>query len=591
MSESEGKNPLVYLFGRMWKYSEGNRKIVILYLLMLIVSEIINTFWTPIVMANMMNVVESEGVTESSLKKLLVLLALLPVGSALSWLFHGPARYMEECNAFLARAKYSEHQLQGVMNLPLEWHNEHHTGDTIDKIEKGSSSIYEFSSETFQFVKPVIKLFGCVGAVIYFSNVSAIIVVGIMLLGVLITIKIDSICGALIREISKKENIISESIHDAINNISTVITLRVEKPVFDSIVHKIMSPFEPFRRNNRLNETKWSLVAMCCSIMTVLVYLTYFLEHKNSQVGISTGSFFLVVNYLEKISELFYQFTGLYGWTIRRKFRLQNGELLSKDFKQTSFTNHLLPKDWRELRVENLTFSYNTDNGSQHLDDISFALHRGEKIAVVGETGSGKSTLLKVIRDLYHPQEGRLFVDGSLIPTGFEGISRAISLVQQDPEIFERSIRENITLGAEYDDQKIEQYAEVACFAGVALSLPKSYDSLIKEKGVNLSGGQVQRLALTRGLLASDDKDIVLLDEPTSSLDPATATTVFSNILNQFRKKTVMSSVHTLQILPMFDRVFMFSKGKIVGMGTIADLLANCPEFAEMWRKQFDATA
>jgi ABC-type multidrug transport system fused ATPase/permease subunit len=324
--------------------------------------------------------------------------------------------------------------------------------------------------------------------------------------------------------------------------------------------------------------------------MTALVYLTYFLENKNDVARISTGSFFLVVNYLEKISELFYQFTGLYGWTVRRKFRLLNGEQLSKDFRHTSFANHLLPKNWKQLQIENLTFSYGADNNSKQLDDVSFILQRGEKIAVVGETGSGKSTLLSVIRDLYHPQGGKLFVDGVLIPTGFEGISRAISLVQQDPEIFERSIRENITLGAEYCDDQIERYSEVACFDNVVMSLPKSYDSLIKEKGVNLSGGQVQRLALTRGLLASDDKDIVLLDEPTSSLDPATAMSVFSNILNQFRKKTVLSSVHTLQILPMFDRVFMFSKGKIVGMGTVAELLVSCPEFAEMWRKQFDAT-
>jgi len=571
----------------MWKYSQGNRRKVVIYLLMSTMSEIINTFWAPIVMATILNIVGGEGITDSSIKKLFLLSLLLPLGSTLSWIFHGPARCLEEANAFLARVNYRGNQLQGVMNMPLEWHNEHHTGNTIDKIEKGALSIYDFSSETFQFVKPIVKLIGCFSAIVYFSGVSAFIVIAIMLIAISITVKIDSICGSMIRELSRQENKLSESVHDAINNISTVITLRVEKLVYDSILKKMILPFEIFKRNARLNETKWYLTSLCCSIMTVLVYWMYFFQNKDTAVKVTVGSFFLVVSYLDKISELAFNFTNLYGWTIRRMYRLLNGDELSLDFKQTSFSNHLLPTSWKKLRVENLCFSYGKSEGDPHLDDISFELDRGKKIAVVGSSGSGKSTLLNVVRDIYHPQKGNLFVDEVPIPTGFDGVSRAISLVQQEPQIFERSIRENITLGTDCSDELIRLYADIACFSEVIDSLPKGLDSMVKERGVNLSGGEVQRLALTRGLLASHDKDIVLLDEPTSSLDMANTMTVFQNILRQFHDKTVISSIHTLQVLSLFDQVYMFDKGKIIGIGTVNLLQQTCPEFAELWQKQY----
>jgi len=583
---SKNKNAFTYLFGRMWQYSKGNRKKVVLYLVLSTKSEIVNTFWAPVVMATIINILVTEG---ANLEKIVPRLFLLPLGSFISWIFHGISRYLEEVNAFFARANYREYQMQGVMNMPLEWHNEHHTGDTIDKIEKGASSIYEFCSESFQFIKPIVKLLGCFGAVTYFSNISAFIVIAVMLVGIFVTVKIDNLCGTIIRYLSKQENLLSESVHDAINNISTIITLRVEGLVFQSIMHKVMTPFKSFKKLVVLNEWKWFITSMCCSFMTIAIYYVYFLQNQGGVATISIGSFYLVVSYLDKISELFYQFTSLYGWTIKRKFRLLNGEELSKDFKRRDFKDHLLPLDWKRIEVSNLCFSYgSTENGDQHLDDVSFAISRGETIGLAGLSGSGKSTLLGVMRDIYHPKHCSVYVDNKLVPTGFEGISRAISLVQQEPQILERSVEENITLGAEYDSEMIRLYSRAACFAEVVEALPKGYESMIKEKGVNLSGGQIQRLALTRGLLASHDKDIVLLDEPTSSLDSVTAMKVFKNIIEQFRGKTLVSSVHTLQMLPLFDRVFMFDKGKLVGTGTIPELLKTCPEFVELWKKQFN---
>jgi len=111
------------------------------------------------------------------------------------------------------------------------------------------------------------------------------------------------------------------------------------------------------------------------------------------------------------------------------------------------------------------------------------------------------------------------------------------------------------------------------------------FDSSIKEKGVNLSGGQQQRLALARGLLACHDKDIVLLDEPTSSLDTGTEMKVYGNIFREFYDKTIVSSIHRLHLLPLFNRIYFFSNGQIIASGSLSELLNQCLEFQELWRQ------
>ncbi|HEY0221201.1 MAG TPA: ABC transporter ATP-binding protein [Candidatus Paceibacterota bacterium] len=555
---------------------------------MFIVSECINTFWTPMISAQIISTVTTEGVSQSSIRKLYILLALMILRSVISWAFHGPARLLEETNAFLVRANYRKDLLSGVMNMPLEWQVNHHSGDTIDKVNKGTNALYEFSEESFQVIKSFVKLVGCFAMIMYFSFSAAYIVITIMVISTLITIYFDRIAIPQYRALNLEENRVAESIHDAITNISTVIILRVESLVFKAIMYSIMRPLSLFEKNNKWVEWKWFVTSMCCQLMTTMVLGLFFYQHLGTKPGILAGSTYLLLNYLERLSELFYTFTSMYSSIVRKKFRVINAEEVAKDFVEKSMSDHVLPEGWRTLEIQRLNFSYHSDEGADlHLDDISLSIRRGEKIAFVGTTGSGKTTLLKVMRDLYHPKSLQLFVDGQEIPQGFEGISRAISLMPQNPEIFATTILENITLGAMYEEDFVRRFTDMACFTKVADSLPKGFDSSIKERGVNLSGGQQQRLALSRGLLASHDKDIVLLDEPTSSLDVETEMIVYRNIFGKFGDKTVVSSIHRLQLLPLFDRIYLFRDGRIYGGGTLSELLATSPGFLEFWNQQF----
>ncbi len=583
MTRQEKQNPLFYLFAKAWRYSEGNRRQIVWFWFMFILANSIVLFGQPLVWAKIMDTVQLYGITEEGIKTLFTLLFFTVFLEVLFWMLHGPARLLELTSAFRARLNYRKHLLKGVMTLPLEWHTDHHSGDTIDKIEKGTTGLHQFSEGTFEVIYGIAQLVGSYCMLTYFSPPAGIIVLVMILITAWITMGFDRVLVEQYKEINRAENEISQSVFDAVSNITTVIILRVERLVFSAIMHKVEKPFDLVKRNNYLNEWKWFLTTMCCAVMAALVLGVYFWQNLGSPQGILVGTAYLLISYTRTMSDLFFKFTSMYGDLLKRKARVLNAEELSKDFKSENFSNHVLPKVWNRLSIENLNFSYGSGREELHLDDVSISISRGEKIALVGETGSGKTTLLKVMRDLYHPLNLSLSVDGEIIPHGFGGISRAIALVPQNPEIFATTILENITLGAEYDLEHVRFFTEMACFTEVVEGLPHGFHSSIKEKGVNLSGGQQQRLALSRGLLACHDKDIVLLDEPTSSLDAITEMRVYQNIFREFSGKTIISSIHRLHLLPLFDRICMFEDGKIIATGTLDEMLLSCPAFMSLW--------
>lgn len=138
------------------------------------------------------------------------------------------------------------------------------------------------------------------------------------------------------------------------------------------------------------------------------------------------------------------------------------------------------------------------------------------------------------------------------------------TLVNQEPEIFENTIHYNITLGLPAATQEIESAAYTACFDEVVHNLPLGYAADIRENGVNLSGGEKQRLALARGVFAMRDSSLILLDEPTGSLDAATEALVYHRLFEMLPQACIISTLHNLNILNLFDYVYVFQNGRMV---------------------------
>lgn len=579
------ENPIVYLGLKLWQNSE-NKKKVVLYLALSWISNLFH-ICIPLIFALILNELQTNGVTGKNLYYLLSLSSLFVVRCVATWVFHGLSRMLENDNAFASKARYKIRFLKGVLALPLSWHNEHHSGDTNDKLEKGSSGLFGFAENTFRVVGIINSMIMSLVILIFFDIMAGLIALLMIIITIGIIVRFDKKLVPLYQHLNRVENKISEKILDVITNVNTVVILRIEKLLLKSISAKIEEPRELFWETNKLQEAKWFLVSLCTNIMLFLVIGCYLFRVYWGFSVLAFGTLVALYGYANTVADYFFDIAGFYGDLLKNKARLINAEELSSEFKPTKNGNGANRKNnWRELKIDALNFSYHAGNDADlHLDNVSITVSRGEKIALIGSTGSGKTTLLKVIRELYQPQTAMVYLDGKEISDGFSSISSQISLIPQEPEIFATTILDNITAGVEYEIRTVLKYTDMARFTEVAERLPKKFDSLITEKGVNLSGGEKQRLALSRGLLASEDKTIVLLDEPTSSVDVATEMDIYKNIFDAFRDKAVISSIHKLHLLPMFDRIYFFSDAKIIASGTFEELLKHSLEFQDLWSK------
>ncbi|NQU79631.1 ABC transporter ATP-binding protein [Candidatus Woesearchaeota archaeon] len=573
-------NAIVFLARKMWEYSAGNRKNVVLYASLAVIANMLNMF-EPLIIAKVLNIIQEEGVTDANMYTIIGYLSLFILIWIGFWAFHGPSRVIETKNAFLCRANYKKHLVDGTMDLSAEWHTDHHSGDTIDKIEKGTQGLYEYATHTFEVISTIIKLSFAYVALSYFNIHSSYIVAFMILITISIIVRFDRILIRQYKELFTQENKISEKIFDVISNITTVIILRIEKLVSSAIYSRIMTPLKLFVNNNKLNETKWFAVSCCASLTVFLVLSSYIFFNKGA---IMVGTVFALYGYVTKITNIFFHFAYRYGDIVKWRAQVSNVEEISDQFETIEKVPRVQLKKWKEIKIDNLRFSYHARGEDLHLDNISLTIQKNQKIALVGESGSGKTTLLKVMRDLYHPRHVKLYIDDKQMKHGFKAISDDIALIPQDPEIFMSTIKDNITLGVNRSMKDIKVFTNMACFTEVANTLPKKFDSLIVEKGVNLSGGEKQRLALSRGLIASENKSIVLLDEPTSSVDLKNELKIYQNIFRKFKNKTIISSVHRLHLLTLFDQIYYFSNGRIIASGNFNELLKT-PDFKKLWSK------
>ncbi len=578
-------NPIIYLARKMWHYSAGNQNAVVLYIALFVTANLVGLL-EPLLIGKMLNIVQLQGVNQDNLVTLLLYPGLLIGLHMIVWACHGPARVLETTNAFLVRANYTHHLLEGTMALPMTWHTDHHSGDTIDKIGKGTNALYSFTTDSFMLIETLVRLIGSYIVLVYFNLSSLYIVLVMIVITVWVILRFDKVLVAQYKSLFKFDNTIAAKVFDALSNITTVIILRVEKLVLKALTRRIRQPLDLFVKNSKLNEIKWFWVTICTVLMTFLVLGSYLWQQVHIGAVVAIGTVYAIYGYVQRINDLFFRFAWMYGDIVWRKTAVMNAEELATEFKAgTHVVKDTIGATWKNLSIKNLNFSYHSNDGDAHLDSLDLDLHKGERVALIGHSGSGKTTLLKLMRGLYTPQRLDLRLDGKVMPTGFNDISTTIALIPQDPEIFATTIKENITVGADHSLAEIREYTDLSMFTDVVERLPKKFNSSIVEKGVNLSGGEKQRLALARGLLACVDKSIILLDEPTSSIDLKNEKQIYENIFARFGDRLIISSIHRLHLLPLFDRIILLENGRIIADGSFAKLSQTSGPFKELWEK------
>jgi ATP-binding cassette, subfamily B, bacterial len=236
------------------------------------------------------------------------------------------------------------------------------------------------------------------------------------------------------------------------------------------------------------------------------------------------------------------------------------------------------------LTLHKLSFAYPDKQDTEVPSGITLAINRGEKIGVVGKSGSGKTTLTKLLLGYYPVPKGQLLIDGS--ETGSDDLAELISYVPQDTSLFHRSIADNIAYAtdASVNQEQIIAAAKQAHAHEFIVQISDGYNALVGERGVKLSAGQRQRIAIARAFL--DNKPILILDEATSALDSESEVLVQEALEALWHDKTVIAIAHRLSTLRNMDRIIVMEQGKIIEQGTHDALLQKKGKYAELWAHQ-----
>jgi len=217
------------------------------------------------------------------------------------------------------------------------------------------------------------------------------------------------------------------------------------------------------------------------------------------------------------------------------------------------------------------------------LENITFKVKAGQKVAIVGQTGSGKTSLIKLINRTYDVTQGQVLIDGvDVREWNLESLRRNISVIEQDIFLFSRSILENITFGKpDASREKVEKISRAAQVDEFVAMLDDGYNTVIGERGVMLSGGQRQRIALARALLT--DPSILILDDSTSAIDSQTEDKIQRAIYAAAHGRTTLMITHRLSQIRWADLIIVLRKGRIAAIGSHEELMST----SEAYRRIF----
>jgi subfamily B ATP-binding cassette protein MsbA len=240
----------------------------------------------------------------------------------------------------------------------------------------------------------------------------------------------------------------------------------------------------------------------------------------------------------------------------------------------------------KAIELKNVSFGYANEERSV-LREVSLQIPAGSMVALVGESGGGKSTLTKLLPRFHDPVAGGVFWDGvDLRDATISSLRRQIALVTQETVLFNDTVRHNIAYGKPDATQaEIEEAARVAFAHDFIVELPKGYDTIVGERGIFLSGGQRQRLAIARSLLV--DAPVLILDEATSALDAESERFVQQAIGNLVRNRTTIVIAHRLSTIRRANTIVVMEAGRIIEIGTHAELLAKGGQYRRLYELQF----
>lgn len=286
----------------------------------------------------------------------------------------------------------------------------------------------------------------------------------------------------------------------------------------------------------------------------------------------------VLTNFMRIVSTLFEECKN-FNISTARVFSIIN----KKEFKKENFGQKHISKVMGNFEFKNVSFGYNK---KLVLNNLNFRINNGETIGFVGKSGTGKTTIFNLLCKLYDINEGKILIDGiNINDLDEESIRGNITIISQNPYIFNMSIRDNFKLvKKDLTEEDMINACHMACLDEFIESMPNKYDTVIGEGGVNLSGGQGQRLAIARALVQKTK--IILFDEATSALDNETQNKIQQAIDNLKGEYTIMIIAHRLSTIVNTDKIYFLQEGKILASGTHKELLKKCKEYRLLYETE-----
>ncbi|KAM8933378.1 ATP-binding cassette sub-family B member 6 [Pelodytes ibericus] len=474
--------------------------------------------------------------------------------------------------------------------LSLRWHLGRKTGEVLRSVDRGTNSINSLLSYIVFSILPTIADI-IIGIIYFTSSFNAwfgLIIFTCMTLYLTLTIIITEWRTKYRRDMNTSDNLAKSRAVDSLLNFETVKYYNAEdyevNRFNDAIVKYQVSEWKVNATLAMLNQTQNLIIGM--GLLAGSLLCAYFVTENKFKVG----DYVLFGTYIIQLYTPLNWF-GTYYRMIQNSFiDMENMfELFSEEQEVKDVVN---APEMRfrtgKIEFENVHFSY--VDGKDILQDVSFTVMPGQTVALVGPSGSGKSTIIRLLFRFYDVKGGSIRVDGQDISTVLQASLRShIGVVPQDTVLFNDTIRNNIRYGrVSASDHEVEEAAAAADIHERILSFRDGYDTQVGERGLKLSGGEKQRVAIARTILKAPQ--IVLLDEATSALDTETERNIQASLAKVCANRTTIVVAHRLSTVVNSDQILVVKDGQIAERGRHDELLIKGGVYAGMWQKQASGT-
>ena len=460
-----------------------------------------------------------------------------------------------------------------IQHLSFTYHSKIETGELIQRSTSDVDAMRRFFADQAIGMGRIVLLFLINFIAILQLNVrlallSIIVVPFIILVSLYFFRKIS----ALYESYQAQDAVVSTTLQENLSGVRVVKAFARQEYEINKFDRDNWEKFIRGRNLLSMHSIFWPISDTVCNIQIIAGFLIGALMTISGEITIGTylayaGLIVWIIFPMRNLGRLIVQTsTGMVSYNRVMAIIKEDREPLDQGDYQ--------PKDGPKGQIEfkNVGFSY--EEGSQALEDISFMVQPGKVIALLGSTGSGKTTLVNLLPRFYDYTSGSVMLDGielNRYPRRY--LRQHIGIVEQEPFLFSRSIRENISYGVGRDvpQEEIEAAARAAAVHDVILTFEKGYGTLVGERGVTLSGGQKQRVAIARTLLKNPR--ILILDDSTSSVDTETEAEIRDALQNLMKDRTTFVIAHRIQSIMNADLILVMDNGKIVQHGKHADLV------------------